>query len=75
MNRSNLVHDWSATPAPLTADRMNRVSNIVQEFRDGLLTAMSKGGDSVEHVKGYMAGVRVAIMEELSDCVVTLPRG
>jgi hypothetical protein len=70
MNRSNLDHDWSSTPAPLTADRIKRVSDIIDEYRYDVLTAISKGGDSGEHVKGYMSGLRVAIMEELSDCVV-----
>ena len=74
MNRSNSGHDVPSTPAPLTADRMKRVCDIIDEYRDELLTAMSSGGDSVEHVKGYMSGLRLAIMEELSECVVNLPR-
>ena len=73
MSRSNLGYDLPSTPAPLTADRMKRVSDIIDEYRDELLTAMSSGGNPEVHVKGYMSGLRLAIMEELSDCVVTLP--
>jgi hypothetical protein len=75
MNRSNLGHDFPAIPVPLTADRLRRVCDIIEEYRAEVLTAMRKGGDSVEHVKGYMSSLRLAIMEELSDCVVNLPRG
>jgi hypothetical protein len=70
MTGTNVDHDLSSTPAPLTAERMKRVSSIVQEFRDELLTAMSSGGNPEVHVKGYMSSLRLAIMEELSDCVV-----
>jgi hypothetical protein len=75
MNRSNLGHDLPSTPASLPAERMKRVCDIIDEYRDELLMSMSSGGNSVEHVKGYMSSLRLAIMEELSDCVVTLPRG
>jgi hypothetical protein len=58
-----------SSPASFTAERMKRVTSIIKEYGDDLLTAIHKGGNVEEHVKGHFYGLRLAIMEELSDCV------
>lgn len=61
--------DESHPVAPLTPDRLNRVSIIVKEYETDLLAAIKRGGDVTEHIKGHFSGLKLAILEELSDCV------
>jgi hypothetical protein len=54
----------------LTPDRLHRVSTIVKEYETDLLAAIKSGGDVTEHIKGHFSGLKLAILTELSDCVV-----
>jgi hypothetical protein len=55
---TNVDHDVPSTPVPLTADRMKRVSSIVQEFRDEFTNSHEQ--------RRQLRGTRQRYMSELA---------
>lgn len=57
------------TPQPLTSEKLRKVCILVAQTRETIISEISDGLDIREVVNGWMSGLKLAILQELSCCV------
>jgi hypothetical protein len=67
MSKDGFTRVSSPAEKAFTVIDAKKMSVIVDEFREALLTAVRSGGSPEEHIRGHMSGLKLALLNIVSD--------